>query len=442
MRYTTARFGETVYLLGEFVSGLALGTVTISIIDLASDSLVTLSDNQCTEVSNTSFGAADTFPGFSTYTWPTSNIDSPSLVPVQYLYIMEDTSTGRVQKGKFTVGGFTDDSAIGRYYQEVHITPTGTSLQPIGTMALFPTLTFNAGSPTANIVRGSGSWSADGFAVGDYIQITGADLNNGVFGPITIVTALTLTFTNGNNLIQNDTQTGTEVIISKNFEYDIGTKENPTDNLYDANLIAQVLDINTYHLRSGMTMTVDFDHANWAFLGDDPDSEIITFDGHSTEGCSFTTIGLIGDFNGRIGATRSIIGNTVTPTNDIEGVFNECGFSGSMLIAAGGTLNGIGLAARNLLGVTVNFINGGSPNFLAASVYGIWNITNMTGGVTGLALAGATVAFANSCTGGTANLGGTGEVTIQNSVTTSITNNTVKGSRLDENVSDIVAFVS
>lgn len=108
MRYNTARFGETIYLLGEFLSSLALGTVTIRIIDLSTNTLVTLSNNQCAEVPNSSYGVADTFPGFSTYSWPTSNITTSSLVYTQYLYAMEDTSTGRIQKGKFVVGGYPD----------------------------------------------------------------------------------------------------------------------------------------------------------------------------------------------------------------------------------------------------------------------------------------------------------------------------------------------
>jgi len=438
MRYTTERFGETIYLLGEFGQDRVLGEVTIAIYDLSNPgSPITLDDDNCVEIIGSQAG------GFATYTWPSSNISEPSLVSVQYLYIMSDVVTGRVQKGKFTVGGFPDDSARSRYHEHVHISPDGTALTPIGTMAGFPTLTFTAGSPTATITRGTGSWITDGFVTGDYVQIAGANLNNGVSGPITNVTALTLTLTNGMNPIQTDTQTGTEEIVSKNFEFALGTLETPVDGLLDANLIAQVLGLNTYHLADGMTMTVTFSHDNWIFEGEDPDADIVTFNGNSTAGCSFTTIGVRGDLNGRIVATRSIIGSDATATNDIQGVFNDCGFAGSMVLAAGGTFSGLGIAARNLLGVTVNFTNGSSPSFLVGAVYGIWNIINMTGGsICGMALIGAIVTFANSCTGGTANLGGVGEVVLQANVATSITDNVVKGSRLDEAVSNVIPFVA
>jgi len=439
MRYTTQRFGETVYLLGEFAQERTLGDVTISLYDLSNfASPITLDDDDCVEVEGSRAG------GFATYAWPSSNVSSPSLVPVQYLYIMSDVVTGRVQKGKFTVGGFPDDSAIGRYHEHVHITPDGTSLATIGTMGAFTTLTFTAGSPTATIVRGTGSWITDGFEVGDYIQITGADLNNGVFGPITARVALTLTLTNGMNLIQTDTQTGTEVIVSKNFEFALGTLQTPVDNLLDANLIAQFLQLSTYHLGGGTTLTVDFDHTDWTFEGEDPDSDIVTFDGHDTTGCTFTTIGIRGDLNGRIGATRSIIGQQAGTVNDIQGVFNDCGFAGLLVLAAAGTLTGLGIAARNLFGVIVSFVNGSSPSFLVGSVYGIWTIRSMVnaGAVCGMALNGAVVSFENTCTDGSARIGGVGEMNVGTLVTTSVTDEVVRGTRLDEAVGNIIPFVA
>lgn len=449
MRYTTARFGETVYLLGEFVSGLALGTVTMRIVDLATDSLITLSDNQCTEVSNTSFGASvggtPPFPGFSTYTWPTSNITTPSLVDAQYLYIMEDTSTGRVQKGKFTVGGHPDASAVSRYAQEVDITPTGTALLPIGTMGANGTLAFTAGSPSV-ITRTVGGWAADGFVVGDYIQITGATLNNGVFGPILSITGgdQTLNLTNG-VAIQTDTDAGTEVIISKNFEYDVGSREKPAANLLDANLIAQVLKLNSYHLRNGMALTVDFPHDNWIFLGDDPDADIVTFEGNATnDGSTFTSIGIRGLLAGRIITTRCIIGEFLGTVDGLEGVLNDTGTAGTLKIATGGTVSGLQVAARDLNGTILDYINGGSPKFLVGSFYGLWSVIRMVNAaaVFGIAANGAVISIANTCTDGTIRIGGVGELNVQNGTAATVINELVRGSKLDENVSDIVAFVS
>jgi hypothetical protein len=360
---------------------------------------------------------------------------------------MEDTSTGRVQKGKFTVGGHPDASAVSRYAQEVHISPVGTALDPIGTASGFGTLTFVAGSPNGTITRSAGSWTTDLFAVGDYIQISATTSNNGVFGPIISITGggTILTVQNGYVAIAAES-TAVATIISKNFQYPIGTREDPAANLLDANLIALVLNIQTYHLRGGMTMTVNFDHFNWVFFGDDPDADIITFSSPaSSSGCVFTTLGIRGTLNGRITTTRCVIGAFLGTVDGLEGIINDTGLAGTIKIANAGVVSGLQVAARDLNGSIIDFTNGGSGiSWLVGSMYGLLSVVNMgvATAVFGIAAQGAVISIDSTCSQGTVQVGGVGELNVDNGVTATIINQLVRGTLLDEHVSDIVAFVA
>lgn len=98
MRYTTS---ETATAAAD---GLASGaTVEITIIDLATGSVVPLTSSGCTEI------ASD--PG--TFRWRSSDLATQPTSRVEYLFRMQEISggVGRFRRGKLQVGGYPDEQA-------------------------------------------------------------------------------------------------------------------------------------------------------------------------------------------------------------------------------------------------------------------------------------------------------------------------------------------
>ncbi len=168
MRYSTAQFGETARLLGDFAEGRplsALSGVNIELYDLATQAGVSLSASGCTEISGSRTG------GFASYVWPTSSLTTQPTSEVEYLYVMRDTQTSRVHKGKLVLGGHSDESAIQRYRGGVSIDtisgavgttfPLGTPESPVSNLAdaLSIRSTFNL--PRVLRVRGALTLSGD-----------------------------------------------------------------------------------------------------------------------------------------------------------------------------------------------------------------------------------------------------------------------------------------
>lgn len=69
-------------------------------------------------------------------------------------------------------------------------------------------ITFAAGPPST-ITRSFGSFAADGFAVGQFVIVTGSTSNNGTFGPITVLTPTVMTFASG--LVNEGPDTGATI---------------------------------------------------------------------------------------------------------------------------------------------------------------------------------------------------------------------------------------
>ena len=436
MRYTTAQFGEVIFLLGEFAEARSFGDIQIQIFDLTASGLpVTLTTSGCFEVPGSNAG------GFSTYAWSSDNVYLPTTEATQYLYKMTDLlpANGRVQKGKFTVGGHPDDSARSRYGGQVHITPDGGELPTVATMST-ATLNFTSG----NIQRTTGNFTSDGFRAGQYVQIDNTTVNNGVFGTIVAISGASsnnLGFASG-TFFTETAVVGTS-LVAKRLQFDFGTEENPVNNLMDARQIATQLRLHQYHLRNGMYLTIHFPHDNWSFFGDDPDAEGVEFCcAATTDGCSFEQIGIFGDLAGRIVTSRCIIGAHTGTVTGLEGVFNDTGTAGTIQIAPGGTMTGLQIASRNLFGTQLDF-SAGTCIFLGGSVLGLWTIKNMSGAdICGMAVIGSVITFDATNSGGIAQIGGVGEMNIANSVGTTITDQLVRGSRIDEYFSNLIPFVA
>lgn len=112
MRYTTARFGDVANLFGEFAQGRPFTSASGINIELYESpnftTAVPLTFSGCREISGSRAG------GFATYFWPSSGITTPvsgAAMNTEYLYVMRDTQTSRIHKGKFVLGGHPDESA-------------------------------------------------------------------------------------------------------------------------------------------------------------------------------------------------------------------------------------------------------------------------------------------------------------------------------------------
>lgn len=434
------------------------GTHTISsavqmfLIDTDSDALVTLDDGDCDELTTSTRG------GLSTYRWNTSKITVPSTVQAEYQYLMEDRYTEASSEGKLIVGGFPDESAKRRYQGSVHIDGGGLPLNTKATMGAV-SLTFATGG-TDTITRSAGTWTGDGFAVGDRLQISGTPgvfNNDGVTVPIVAFSVAdtvaefpggaAFTKNGGGRAFVADGPRAGITVLAKSWTFDAGTDENPVNNVRDARQIADELDLTVYHLHGGATVTVDFDHEDWIYEGTDPDADIVTFeDLAGTGGSTFRYVGIRGDLNGRIITENCIIGVTGGLVTGLQGVLSNTGGAGTWELAGGAVLTGLSIAARDILGVTVDFVDGDAANqFLAGGIFGIWRVRNMKNfsDICGVTALGAELTLDSTNNSGTVRLGGLGEVVysgtvnvfdddvVKGSWVTAIANNTVSRARID-----------
>jgi hypothetical protein len=409
--------------------------IRIELMNIATEALVPVSTNDCTELTAFTLGGAS---DFSTYHWATSNITTHPTTQTELLYRMRDAYTGRVQKGKFVVGGFPDESARRRYQGTVHIDGDGAALTPATTMTA-TNLTFATGATDTITKIGGDTWDVtDSFKVGDRLQITGSASNDGVTVPIVAFSGggTVAEFPSGNGFTHSRAFTS-EInvsgvgVVNKAWTFDEGSDENPVTNARDARQIADELELRAYHFHGGATITIDFPHDEWTYEGGDPDADIVTFvGGATTEGSRFDNMGITGALNGRIIAESCIL----TDVTELEGVLARCGGAGTWTLpTGGGVLTGLDLAARNILGLGVDFGLADSPNqFLSGSILGIWHIRNMdhVSDILGITCLGAEVDLQSTITAGQIRLGGVGEVTDDSTSTTTFRDDTVKGSWL------------
>lgn len=79
-----------------------------------------------------------------------------------------------------------------------------------------PSITFDNVAHT--ITRGAGSFITDGMAVGDMVTVAGSTLNNGVLGPITVLTATVMTFAAG-VVAEGPDATGVTIVASEQITF-------------------------------------------------------------------------------------------------------------------------------------------------------------------------------------------------------------------------------
>ena len=160
------------------------------------------------------------------------------------------------------------------------------------------------------------------------------------------------------------------------FEFPIGTPSNPVNNVTDALTIATFLGLRYYHVNGSITITVN--HTNWKFEGGEPRQDIVTVtSGVSVSDSSFERIGIKGDLTGVISASECLIGSTGGTVTGVDGVFTDCGFSGTIRIADGGLFRGLRANFLDLTGTIVDFNNPTiNPTQFLAMTAGNFNIRN------------------------------------------------------------------
>lgn len=123
--------------------------------------------------------------------WAVSGVETPTGGVMTYTAAVEFPIGGTITRLTWN-GGAT---SIAVPDGQEGVTDLVTLPTTIPAMSGTPNLTFNAAAKT--ITRDSGSWIADGFAVGHTVAGEGTVSNNAAFGPITGLTATVMTVTTG-----------------------------------------------------------------------------------------------------------------------------------------------------------------------------------------------------------------------------------------------------
>jgi len=223
------------------------------------------------------------------------------------------------------------------------------------------------------------------------------------------------------------------------FSFPVGTPGVPVDNVSDAYAIAVYLGLRDYHINGAITVTTT--HTNWRFAGEEPRQDIVTItSGASVSDSSFERIGIRGDLTGTISASESLIGTTSGTTTGIDGVFTDCGFSGTIKIANGGLFRGLRANFLDLTGTIIDFNSPTiSPTQFVAMTAGNFNIRNANARVLiGVVMQGGFLSNeANTFPGPIQYLFGIGERTADDAVYILDADYLVRGSRIDINTSSV-----
>jgi len=335
VRYAEAQYGEHAVAIGIFMPG---DSVTIQVLDLATDALVPLDSAVCSE--------SVLIPGF--FRWSAANVTPPYPTGFhQCLYVMTNAA-GRTHAGKLVIGGYPSDSAKRRFQGAIHI-----------------------------------------------------DVTNGVAGTA----------------------------------WDIGTPENPSNNVPNARVIADRENIPAYKIRGSVTVTTA--HQDWSFEGVEPADDYVTFSGGaSIAGSQFLTIGIRGDLVGGITCKECLIGSNAGLVTGLRGTFTTCGFDGILRPAAApARIQGLDLASQsaNLLGGGAILDFNSSQCIVLGEFKGIWSIRNIVhpAAIVAMAGAGLDLTLESTVAGGQFILLGTGELHDDSTSVTSMADGLIRGSRID-----------
>lgn len=235
-------------------------------------------------------------------------------------------------------------------------------------------------------------------------------------------------------------------IVNTDTDFPNGTPEQPVSTVAAARVIANRENLKAYQVKGAISVTTD--HEDWNFQGVDPGTDIVTFDGHSTARCQFTSVGIRGTLNGDIAAEKCLVGTNGGTLIGLAGTFTECGFDGTIRpqpYSGGHFIQGLNLASQSQAagGSTCILDYNGVGCRVIGEFKGMWRVANMNTddtSVLAVALAGAEMIFDATSSDGIVILLGYGEIT-DNCVAPSrvwFGDNVIRGSRVNQSWDGVV----
>jgi hypothetical protein len=216
-------------------------------------------------------------------------------------------------------------------------------------------------------------------------------------------------------------------------DFPLGTETDPVDNITDARTIADRENLTKYLVRGSINVSTD--HEGWSFEGVDPLDDIVTVSGGaSVDGSQFKQVTVLGALDGRITAQDSLFGNGVASVvTGVQGLLENCGVNGRVVVEPGGVLQGAVLYSQQLLspGSIIDLASGGGIMvFLGGQMSGNFTIRNASAAhIIGIAYNGGTLHLESSVASTNVELYGNGELV--NNATGVVSDNMIRGSRID-----------
>jgi len=220
--------------------------------------------------------------------------------------------------------------------------------------------------------------------------------------------------------------------------FDIGTPENPVNNVADARVIADRENLKTYRVNGAISISTD--HLDWTFEGVEPTDDYVTFAAAANiEGSQFLNIGIRGDLLGSITAKECLIGTSGGTVTGLSGTFVTCGFDGvirPLPASLNGQVQGLDLASQNANivapGTVLDFNS--ALCIIRGEFKGIWKVRNIVhpAAIVAMIGAGLDLTLESTVAGGNFTLLGVGELHDLSTSVAAMNDAMVRGSRVNE----------
>lgn len=185
--------------------------------------------------------------------------------------------------------------------------------------------------------------------------------------------------------------------------FPIGTFTDPVDNVGDARLIADSLNIRKYQIRGPITL--DAGHTQWSFLGvSSVLSDSVALDGFDVTDSAFERLTVSGAAGGAIPKNLAMDQVQMSAITGFDGVAVNSGILTSFGLAANGSVI---LDNTNIITTNAVIDGNGASSILWNQAAGLFSIINLTAGSElNIAFAVAVMILDNTNTGGNLRIGG------------------------------------
>jgi len=221
-------------------------------------------------------------------------------------------------------------------------------------------------------------------------------------------------------------------------DFPVGTAEFPSNNLADALVIREKFNLPRAFDVLGL-LTLSGDLTAFSFRGRDPLRDRVTAaSGCVLNSCAFERIGVAGDFTASpsgVVASEIVLGVTDQTMSGVRGLFLTALVRGT--IRPHVQLIGLGFSTDETFTATLDMTGAPTTRVAIGDVIGAFNIVGATGAghQIGVGANGARLTLDSTVTGGIFIFTGVGELTDNSTATVSLTDQMVRGTRLDVVVS-------